>query len=289
MMSPDFCALILTHNRADRIKTYKTLRTSGYTGKIFLVVDDEDPALDDYRRLYDWSEILVFSKNDYRDRFDVGDNFDNTKSVIYARNACHDLAKAAGYRYFVELDDDYTAFYLRHNAKYEYGNTPRLRKTLDQVFEAILDYYKSVPQITTIALSQGGDHIGGNSGGGNHPRLMRKSMNSFFCDVERPFQFSGRLNDDVNTYVTLGSRGGLFFTVMQAQLVQVQTQMSSGGLTEVYLEAGTYVKSFYSVMYAPSFVKVKDLGDPRSPRYRLHHSINWHNAVPKILREEHRK
>jgi hypothetical protein len=77
--------------------------------------------------------------------------------------------------------------------------------------------------------------------------------------------------------------------VIQAQLVQMQTQSNAGGMTEMYLESGTYVKSFYSVMYAPSCVKVGELGDPRSPHYRIHHSINWRVAVPKIMRETVRK
>jgi hypothetical protein len=76
---------------------------------------------------------------------------------------------------------------------------------------------------------------------------------------------------------------------MQIQVNQTMTQANSGGMTELYLDVGTYVKSFYSVMYAPSCVKVGELGDPRSPHYRIHHSINWRVAVPKIMRETVRK
>ena len=114
-------------------------------------------------------------------------------------------------------------------------------------------------------------------------------MNAFVCDVERPFSFDGRINEDVNAYVSHGARGKLFFTAMQIQVNQTMTQANSGGMTELYLDVGTYVKSFYSVMYAPSCVKVGELGDPRSPHYRIHHSINWRVAVPKIMRETVRK
>ncbi|GCZ20856.1 TPA: hypothetical protein N6771_000356 [Escherichia coli] len=41
-MRDDFCAFILTHGRPDKVLTYRTLRRAGYTGKIFIVVDDED-------------------------------------------------------------------------------------------------------------------------------------------------------------------------------------------------------------------------------------------------------
>ncbi|EFI4081186.1 TPA: hypothetical protein J5F60_004390 [Escherichia coli] len=41
-MRDDFCVFILTHGRPDKVLTYRTLRRAGYTGKIFIVVDDED-------------------------------------------------------------------------------------------------------------------------------------------------------------------------------------------------------------------------------------------------------
>ena len=114
-------------------------------------------------------------------------------------------------------------------------------------------------------------------------------MNSFICDVDKPLQFFGHLNEDVNTYVVRSRRGDLFFTVIQAQLVQMQTQANAGGMSDIYLDSGTYVKSFYTVMYAPSCVRVGTMGDPRGGRVRVHHKINWHHCAPKILREEWRK
>ena len=45
-------------------------------------------------------------------------------------------------------------------------------------------------------------------------------------------------------------------------------------------------ESFYTVMYAPSCVQVGDMGRMNK---RLHHKINWDNAVPKILSESYRK
>ena len=49
---------------------------------------------------------------------------------------------------------------------------------------------------------------------------MRKAMNSFICSVDRPFQFVGRINEDVNTYVLLGSRG-VFLSILQIGLDQL--------------------------------------------------------------------
>lgn len=45
-----FVALILTHGRPDNVHTVKTLRKCGYTGDIIIVLDNEDPKIDRYRK-----------------------------------------------------------------------------------------------------------------------------------------------------------------------------------------------------------------------------------------------
>lgn len=60
-MRDDFCAFILTHGRPDKVLTYRTLRRAGYTGKIFIVVDDEDKTRHQYMAEFG-EQVLVFSK-----------------------------------------------------------------------------------------------------------------------------------------------------------------------------------------------------------------------------------
>jgi hypothetical protein len=111
-------------------------------------------------------------------------------------------------------------------------------------------------------------------------------MNSFICCTDREFKFISRLNEDVNTYLTLGSIGKIFLTIPHIALEQKQTQKTKGGMTETYIDNGTFQKSFFSVMYCPSFVKVSLMGFKQQ---RLHHSVNWNNAVPKIINEKYKK
>ena len=111
-------------------------------------------------------------------------------------------------------------------------------------------------------------------------------MNSFFCSTSRKFDFISRMNDDVSTYVSLGNKGYLFLTIPMICLEQKETQSSDGGLTDMYKAFGTYVKSFYTIMYQPSSVKVGLMGDTHK---RLHHSIDWDCTVPCIISEDFRK
>ena len=41
----DFAVFILTHGRPNSVKTIKTLKKCGYTGKVFIVIDDEDETV----------------------------------------------------------------------------------------------------------------------------------------------------------------------------------------------------------------------------------------------------
>ena len=286
-MRKDFCAFILTHGRPNKVTTYKTLRSHGYTGKIFIVIDDEDQTGEDYQRLYG-DDVLVFSKDEVGRYTDQFDNSPDRRTITWARNACWDLARQKGYRYFIQLDDDYLGWKHRRFGKHFTINAPLNEyhnwtiKNLDAVFEALVRLIETTP-VKTIALSQGGDH---GSTDFSRPRFLRKAMNSFVCDIKKPIRFRGRLNEDVNTYVTLGRTGDLFFTDMRLQLNQAATQSNSGGITEVYRDTGTYVKSFYTVITAPSCTHVGLMGHGNM---RLHHRIDWSKTVPLIIRQKFKK
>jgi len=287
-MLDNFCAFILTHGRPDRVHTYDTLMKSGYTGKVYIVIDDEDKTADEYRRRFG-DKVLQFCKKDLAEQTDEGDNFQHRKAIVYARNACWQLAEQVGCRYFVQLDDDYTSFFVRYDSQGQYVSA-NVRNVIDDVFFELLTFLQNC-EANAVAMSQGGDHMGGDPvSDGSKLRLSRKCMNSWFCDTEKPFRFFGHMNEDVSAYVTYGHRGNLFFTAHQPMLVQKTTQTTPGGMSDLYLSSGTYVKSFYTVMAAPSCVKIGLMGDPRSDnKPRIHHKINWHKAVPKLLNEQHRK
>lgn len=111
-------------------------------------------------------------------------------------------------------------------------------------------------------------------------------MNTFFCKTDRPFQFYGRINEDTTMYTVLGQRGYIFFTLGDVMVNQLQTQANAGGLTDIYLDKGTYYKSFCSVMFSPSCVKVSSMGNVYR---RIHHRVKWNNCCPKIISERYKK
>ena len=276
---------ILSNGRPNDVITYQTLKKHGYTGEIYIIVDDEDKTLREYKENFK-DKIIVFSKKDYRSKFDMMDNFTGNKVIVYARNACYDIARKLGLDYFFEYEDDYV------NLQYRWIEGGSLKgsqiKDLDKVLSLMVECLDET-SAETIAFAQGGDFIGG-AGSFKNNTFKRKAMNSFVFKVNQdPLKdtvFNGRMNDDVNTYLIKGKVGGLFFQIPNICLVQRETQSNLGGNTEVYKTFGTYAKSFYSVMAAPNCCKISLMGRINK---RLHHLITWKNAVPRIIDEKYKK
>jgi hypothetical protein len=279
----NFAAFILTHGRPDNVYTFDTLRKHGYTGKIFIIIDNEDNTANQYINKFGNENVIIFDKLEISKTFDEADNFENRKTIIYARNACFKIAEDLNIKYFIQLDDDYTEFYFRL-----FINKAIVKPTinLDLIFDKFIKYYKSI-NAKSICFSQGGDYIGGLDNGKEIYRFSkRKAMNTFICSTDRQFKFLGRINEDVNTYTYYQSIGNLFLTIPFCSITQKQTQKTSGGMTEIYLLSGTYIKSFYSIIFQPSAVKIKIMN---ASHKRIHHSINWNNSVPCIISDKYKK
>ena len=222
---------------------------------------------------------------------------DERRTILMARNACFEIAPMLGVTHFLQLDDDYADIRFKTP---ETDDSLFIVKDLNRLFLTMIDYYERIGA-DSIAFAQGGDFIGGIDSGidcasdsrQGHLRgtrfyrfAKRKCMNSFFCSTERKFKFLGAMNEDVNTYTTLGSRGALFLTIPLAAIQQKQTQSQKGGITEMYQRFGTYCKAFTTAMMMPNSVKVSMM---RSNNPRIHHSIEWVKTVPCIIREKYKK
>lgn len=277
-MREDFAVFILTHGRPNNVKTINTLQKHGYTGKLYLILDNEDKTAEQYAEKYGKEKIIIFDKLKIAQSIDQGDLSEDRRTIVYARNACFKIAEKLGLRYFLQLDDDY------QNFRYRYESGERLLtkyvSDLDKIFSYMIDFLDESKALT-VAFAQGGDFIGGVENDFFRKRIKRKAMNTFFCDVKKPFEFMGRINEDVNMYTLLGNRGEIILSVADIQMTQTETQKNKGGMTEVYLDNGTYLKSFYSVMYSPQCVKVAEMGKSK----RIHHRISWNNCTPMILNE----
>lgn len=276
-------AFIISHGRPHKVKTIRSLREAGYTGEIKIVIDDLDDTADEYKALYK-DDVIVYDKLMSLAAADTMDNFGKIITIVGVRNECFKLAKQLEWKYFFEFDNDYTRYEIRSPKNGKLSTHKILN--MDRIIGGMIELLESRDNILTVCLSQGGDFIGGVNNPYVYKKLSRKAMNCFLCKTDRPFEFRGTLNEDVNMYVRENMVGNIVLSSTQLGCCQGTTQKTKGGLTDIYMDVGTYTKSFYSVMIEPSCVKIAMMGDAAR---RIHHQIAWKNCAPKIINEKYRK
>lgn len=274
----DFALFILSHKRPEN-PTYKTLMKCNYSGPLYFVVDDLDPTIPEYQKLYGKDKVLIFNKEKVAKRIDFMDNWVITAIDTYARNSCFDFAKKLGVKYFLILDDDYDSFRYRFP-----GESSVQVKHMNEVIYTYVDYVRKHPKITILAWAQGADLSVVQKG-----ETKRKVMNAMFCATDRFVTWNGHMNDDVNAYTRYNQLGYIFITFPFIQLNQEPTQ-TTGGSAGMYKEIGTYQKSWYSILQCPSFIKISTFSKGfRMSKYRIHHKISFNNGCAKIISSKYKK
>lgn len=157
MVVENFAVFILTHGRAENVITLKALEKAGYSGKTYLVIDDEDEQEDLYREKYG-EQVIQFCKEEAAKKTDVMTPSRKRNAVVFARNECWNIAKRLGLTHFCVLDDDYKNFGIR------YIDDGKLKEAkiseIDSIFTALIEFLDNSGAIT-VCMAQGGDYIGG--------------------------------------------------------------------------------------------------------------------------------
>lgn len=276
----DVPIFILTYGRANEQTSLQTLYKSRIKDNIYLIVSDDDPELQIYKEKYEHI-LKIFNRNDIHE--DMMDNRPQKSGVISARNFCFEFAKKLNAKYFIMLDDDYDVFSFR------YVDGKQLRQTkikdVSSMFVASLILLENT-QLDCFCWAQGGDFIGGLGSSIVKHQFKRKAMNIYFWKTESDIRFPGRINEDTNMYVHYGKIGKLLLTNSFMMINQPKTQETQNGMTNLYNDSGTYLKSMYSVIEEPAIVSLMAMGDKH---LRIHHKIDWNACTPKIINKKYKK
>ena len=65
MVRDDFAILILSHGRPTSMKCISALRKVGYTGKYYIIIDNEDETAEQYYDLYGKDRVIMFDKSSH--------------------------------------------------------------------------------------------------------------------------------------------------------------------------------------------------------------------------------
>jgi len=234
------------------------LRGRKYTGKIFVLIDDEDSAKDSYIERYG-DCVRVFHK---RVNFDIGDNFDGPNGIAtFARNECWNVAKAENLKYFLMLDDDLQSIKIRTIK--DGGLRSYAINDMDAVIDAYCEFMDST-NIDGTGFGNGGDFIGG-AKKIDRQAYKRVLYNSFLLRTDSRFDFVMRYSEDAVSILLQGIWGRVFiaplnvqqnFNVYIAQKSAQKQKTIAGGCQDAYGGANGYVLRFYELMAFPSSRKL---------------------------------
>ena len=277
-MRDDFAVFILTHGRARQQKTLATLKKCGYTGKLFLVIDDEDEQANDYLKLYG-DRVIVFSKKKVEKTFDTMTNRKEYCACVYARIFILNIAQGLGVKWAFQFDDDVTNLLFRILDK----NKLKAFKVrhIDDLFETMCEVMNS-GKLAVLGFSQAESF----TGGANNIYLkghQRKISHAMMFNAENPITFRGLFYEDLLAALDTGIDGRVAISTMLVSNYSPKLASNAGGMNNLYKSNGSYVAGFYSVMAYPSVIRlVEEKGE-----FKLR--IKGSAFCPMIIGERWRK
>lgn len=278
-MRDDFAAFILTHGRAKQQKTLETLTRCGYTGRMYLVIDDEDEQGPLYHERYGVN-VIDFSKREAEKTFDTMTNAKEYRSVVYARNAVYGIAKRLNVRYVFQFDDDITnlTFRVVQDGKLKGFNI----RNIDRLFTDMVEYMESA-KLAMLGFSQAGAFIGGAGSKKYQEGCQRNMSQAMLVDSEHPMAFRGIFNEDLHASLDAASQGRVALATMLVSIQAPERMSNAGGLHDLYADNGTYTRDCYSLMAYPNVVSFS--GDKHGIVKRINHKA----FAPMILSDKYRK
>lgn len=282
-MCNDFAVFICTHGRPNNQTTLQFLRKQGYTGKIYLVLDDTDSTIQQYIDTYNPDMILVFDKQHYIDTNDVGSLPPNFKTILYAKNAVEDMAIDLGLKAFVVADDDVKSFRLRapiddkHMCSYRVEN---MDEVIDAYCEFMLDNDFTAVGFCNNVQYAAGIEVFNN----NNIQKYRVPYNFVFRNTKYKVEWLSSFGEDIITAMEYGKVG---HKMIDLPCVQFETippgKALPGGMSDIYNSISEFSLVFYYFMYNPSAMKL------RIRKNEWNEQIQKNNIFPKIISSAYRK
>lgn len=274
---------ICTHGRPNSQHTLHLLRNSGYTGKIYLIVDDEDNTLQELMlKTYGQAQIVEFCKQEYITKSDTGTNENQRKCILYAKNFCEDLAQNMKLDAYVIADDDILNFRFRYP---EDGSlkSQKVLTTMDEVMDA---YYQVMIDCDMVATGFGFTQFyfsGSESFGNENMQKYRVPYNFVFRNAKHRVDWMSWFGEDIITAVYYGRIGQLWTALPYVQQEIVALASASGGMKDTYDGNSSARLAMQNVMYLPAELKAYLY------KGKFMASIKREQAFPKLISSSFKK
>lgn len=270
--------MICTHGRPKTQHTLSLLRSCGYTGDIYLVVDDEDNTVEELKANYSELGAIVsmFNKEHYFQTMDKGTNENHRACILYAKGYCEDLARELGLDAFVIADDDLLSFRFRY-CDGDSLKSQKITSNLDAVLEAYVEYMLSSNiSATGFGFTQF-YFTGVDSFGYENMQKYRVPYNFVFRNTKHRVDWLSWFGEDVISGVYYNKIGQIWTAtpLVQQEIFPLATQ--EGGMKDVYDGNQSIRLAMQNLMYLPSEIK------PFLYKGKYMAAIKRENAFPKII------
>lgn len=283
-MRNDFAIFICTHGRPDKQLTFDALKQYGYTGKVYLVLDDTDSTIAQYIDNYGEDIIYVFDKQHYIDTNDVGSLPPNFKTILYAKNAVEDIVQDLSLSSFVIADDDVHSFRVRLPIDEEHLASYRIYN-LDSIFDAYCSFMLD-GDFLSVGICGSVHFVAGRSVFNNdNIQKYRVPYNFVFRNGKYKMNWVSSFGEDIITAMEYCKRGHTLLDIpyLQYETVPPGKALESGGMSELYKTVPGFTLCCYDFMYNPNAIRLC------INRGRWNAQILKNNIYPKILSPEYRK
>ena len=250
---------IISHNRPE-VYTYHALRLSGYKNDIYIIIDDKDPQLEEYKKRYK-ENILVYSKDDYT-MIDMADLLPSLNSATTPKYAAFRFASEMGLDAMAIFDDDLKDFKYRYDngnklSTMWFKDVPRMQRVLDACFEFVAK--QEIPCCISFypAARMFPDTMG---------KFIRKCVNMFVTTPSFGLKTIGRISpfrcrffDDDIFCAKFNSIGALVFAVQDITFASQTFDMkkkNTGGMNDIYNGVSAYARKFQYIISNPSCTPV---------------------------------
>lgn len=269
--------MICTHGRPDKQYTLETLRKSGYTGKVLLIVDDEDDTVDSLMKRYedDNTSVCVFCKQAYIENVDYGPKLFR-KVILYGKCASERLASALKLDTFVISDDDTKQFRYRFIEDGKLRALP-ITKNFDEVADTFIDYLVNA-DLTALSFGFTSSYLKGTSVFDPVTTCNnRVAYNFVFRNSKHKVDWRGSYGEDLITACTSSIVGNVWMNMPVIHNDMVVQGKSDGGMTELYKSQDSLELVQCETMYCPTSMKAQYY------KTRWYGAVQRENTFPKII------
>lgn len=240
-MRSDFAIFICTHGRPDKQLTYEALKKSGYTGKIYLVLDDTDVTIQQYIDNYGPEHIVIFDKNHYINScVDTGDVEGHYKCILYAKMAVEDIAKDFNLSAFMLVDDDITNF--RYRYPYFDKCASIKMKNMDDCLEIYIDFLLE-NAFTAVGFGSPSTYFSGVRSFDPTAFLRYRGVFQVYLrNVSKPVIWINWYGEDNITLLQSSISGNLWLQIpyIEYECVEIGDITKDGGMVDIYKSSNLF-------------------------------------------------